>query len=145
MPLPTIPSSDLVLQVALRAQAALTALVLAANIRTRRPSQWPAGVPVIVLDVIDEIELRPEANSCRVQASLFGAGSDASSEAAIKPIASVLRAVSRDCDGDYNGTDDVGNNWTGKIRNCSAPTRLPSPDTSGRARIIVDFEFQVTA
>ncbi len=143
MPLPTIPSSDLVLQVALRAQGMLTAAVSSANIRTRRPSSWPAA-PVIVLDVIDEVELRPEANSCRVQASLFGPGTDASSESVIKPIASTLRAVSRDCDGDWAGVDDQGNNWTGKIRNCRAPSRLPSPEPSGRPRIIVDFEFEVT-
>lgn len=145
MPLPTITSADLVLQVALRAQSVLTATALtAANIRTRRPSAWPAGVPVLVLDVIDEVELRPEANSCRVQASLFGPGTDANAEAVIKPIASVLRSVSRDCDGAWNGTDDLGNNWAAHVNNCRAPSRLPSPEPSGRARIIVDFEFEVT-
>jgi hypothetical protein len=143
MPLPTIPSSDLVLRTALLAQSVLTATVLGTNIRTRRPTTWPNAV-ILVLTVISENELRPECNRCRVQADLFGAGTDASSAAAIKPVAAVLQSVSRDCDGDYSGTDDVGNNWTGKIRNCSAPDKLPSPEPDGRSRIIIDFVFDLT-
>ena len=52
MPLPTIPSADLALQTAFRAQSALTTLVLAVNIRTRRPTTWPAGVPILVLTAV---------------------------------------------------------------------------------------------
>lgn len=144
MPLPTIASADLVLQVALKAQVYLTSTAVGLFVLTRRPTTWP-NQPIIVLDLIDEVELRPEANRCRVQANLFGAGTDASSEQAIKPIASKLRAVSRDCDGLWSGVDADGNAWTAHITNCSAPSRLPSPEPSGRARIIVDFEFDVTA
>lgn len=138
MPLPTIPSADLPLKAALLAQSALTNTAVGTDIRLSRPTTWP-NKPIIVLTVIDEIELRPEANSCRVQADLFGANTDASSAAALKPIASVLQSVSRDCDGVWAG--DWG---TAHINNCRAPTRLPSPETTGRARIIVDFEFEVT-
>jgi hypothetical protein len=143
MPLPTIPGSDLVLRAALLAQAAVTSSAVGTDVRLRRPTTWP-NKPILVLTVISENELRPECNSCRVQGDLFGAGTDAASAAAIKPIASVLQSVSRDCDGDWSGTDDLGNNWTGKIRRCSAPDKLPSPEPDGRARIIIDFEFDLT-
>jgi hypothetical protein len=66
---------------------------------------------------------------------LFAKGVDVASADQIEAIAPKLQAVARDCD---------GNRSKGNIRNCSAPTRLPSPELSGRARIIVDFELEVT-
>lgn len=134
MPTPTIPPARPVLRTALLAQSALTTTALGTDIRFSKPSTWPPK-PILVLTTIDEVELRPECNSCRVQADLYAAGVDVSSAEAIESIAAVLQSVARDCDGDWAG---------GKIRNCRAPSRLPSPDVSGRGRIIVDFEFEVT-
>lgn len=134
MPTPVIPSGRVVLREALLAQSLLTATTVGADIRFRRPAAWPTH-PIIVLSVISEVELRPECNSCRVQADLFAASIDTAGDDEIETIAPVLQAVARDCDGDRS---------KGKIRNCRAPTRLPSPETSGRGRIIVDFEFEVT-
>lgn len=134
MPTPVIPPAKAVLREALLAQTLLTATTVGNDIRTRRPSAWPAK-PIIVLTTIDEVELRPEANSCRVQADLFAGSIDTAGDDEIETIAPILQAVARDCDGDRS---------KGKIRNCRAPTRLPSPEASGRGRIIVDFEFEVT-
>lgn len=134
MPTPTIPSGRIVLREALLQQTALTATALGADIRFRRPGSFPPK-PVLVLSNITEVELRPECNRCRVQADLFAGSIDTQGDDEIEAIAPVLQAVARDCDGDRS---------KGKIRNCSAPSRLPSPETTGRGRIIVDFEFEVT-
>lgn len=134
MPLPIVPSARLVLRDALLAQSVLTATTVGTDIRLSKPSTWP-GKAIIVLSNVDEIELRPECNECRVQVDLYGAGSSVADYEAIEGIAPILQSVSRDCDG----------NWAkGNIRKCRAPSRLPSPDSSGRARIIVDFELEVT-
>jgi hypothetical protein len=134
MPTPTIPPARPVLREALLAQSALTATALGVDIRFSKPSTWPPK-PILVLTTVDEVELRPECNRCRVQADLYAAGTDVASAEAIESIAAVLQSVARDCDG----------NWVnGDIRNCQAPTRLPSPDVSGRGRIIVDFTLEVT-
>lgn len=134
---PEVPSARLVLLQALRAQTALTAKIPADHILLRKPSSatWPA-YPVLVLTNIDEIESPSVGNSCRVQGDLWAADVDVASEEEIEGIAPTLQASSRGCDGDWPA---------GKIRKCRAPNRLPSPEQSGRGRIIIDFELDVTA
>lgn len=134
MPTPVIPSARVVLREALLAQTALTATTVGTDLRFKRPATWPSK-PIIVLTTVSENELRPECNSCRVQADLFAGSIDTAGDDEIELIAPILQAIARDCDGDRS---------KGKIRNCRAPTRLPSPEPSGRGRIIVDFEFEVT-
>lgn len=132
MPTPELPDPSVVLREALLAQAAITGGPAQTRIR-RRLDANPA-YPMIMLREIDTVSLRPEANACRVQADVLGAGETLDDEDEAKDIARALQSVARDCDGDWA---------SGKIRNCEAPNRLPSPETSGRARIIVDFTLEI--
>lgn len=132
MPLPIIPSARVVLRQALLAQAALTSTAIGTDVFFAVPGNpsWP----ILVLHVIDEIELRPETNACRVQVNVWGSGDAPDDAVEAEGLAAVLQSLSRDCDGVWAA---------GKINNCRAPNRLPSPDPSGRVRVIVDFELEV--
>lgn len=133
---PEVPSARRVLLQALRAQTAVVAKIPAEHILLHRPAgTWPAYA-VLVLTNVDEIESPAVGNGCRVQADLWAGSIDASGEEEIEDIAPTVQAASRGCDGDWPA---------GKIRKCRAPNRLPSPEQSGRGRIIIDFELDVTA
>lgn len=132
---PEVPDASTVLREALLAQTALTSTPLGTNIKLTRPGgEWPS-VPLLVLTDVDAVESAAVGNHCRVQADLWAGSIDVAGTEEIKPIAKKLQALSRACDGDWPA---------GKIRMCRAPNRLPSPEQSGRGRIIIDFELDVT-
>lgn len=131
MPLPVLPEARKVLRAALAAQPSITTPIL---LQLLDVQTWP----VVRLVGISEVELRPETNACRVQAEVWGDGASLADEDAVNLIAAKLQSVSRDCDGHWVGA------WgSGTINNCRAPNRLPSPDPSGRVRVIVDFELEI--
>lgn len=127
MPLPVLPEGRKVLREALVTQPSITTPVLLRLLAGQT-------FPVIRLIGIDDVELRPETNYCRVQAEVWGDGDSLADEDAVNLIAAKLQSVSRDCDGAWP---------SGRINNCRAPNRLPSPDPSGRVRVIVDFELEI--
>lgn len=138
MPTPILPDATLVVREALLAQPAVLSSEISDRIYLAVPDK--AGevggppYPMWVLTSIDDVEERPETLTCRVQVDVWGNGISTIDVAAAKASAAVLRSVARDLDGD----------WTaGKIRGCTPGTTLPSPDPDGRARFIVDLQFQL--
>lgn len=127
MPLPILPEPRKVLMEALRDQPSLTTPIVLTLLADQK-------YPVIRLVDISVNELRPETNACRTQVEIWGAGASLADEDAVNAIAAVVQSVSRDCDGTYA---------SGKVNNCQAPNRLPSPDPSGRVRVIVDMEYEI--
>jgi hypothetical protein len=127
MPLPILPEARKVLRDALVAQPTVTTPIV---FQLLAGQTWP----VIRLVGIDDVELRPETNASRVQVEVWGNGPSLDDEDEVNLIAATLQSVSRDCDGAWA---------SGTINNCRAPNRLPSPDPSGRVRVIVDFELEI--
>lgn len=138
MPTPVLPDGTVVVRQALLAQPAVTASPLGSRIFYAIPAD--AGVtggtpyPMWVLSLVDDIEARPETLAVRVQVDIWGKGPSTQDVLDCKASAALLRSVARDLDGDWAA---------GKIRGCTPGTTLPSPDPTGRARLIVDLEFQL--
>lgn len=132
MPTPILPDPTVVARTALLAQSTLTDLV-AERIYYAIPAAptWP----LLVLELVDDDELRPETLDVRVQINVWGVGPGTQEVLDSKAIAAVIRSVARDLNGDWSG---------GKIRDCVAGQTIPNPDTAnGRARHIVDLTFQL--
>jgi len=140
MPSPVLPDPVVAARTALIAQPTLTALV-AQRVYYAVPSPWPqAGsplvdLPVLVLSLVDDDELRPETLIARVQVDVYGAGGNKQEVIDCKAIAAVVRSVARDLRGTW-GAAAISNSVAGQI--------IPNPDTtSGRARFIVDLQLEL--
>lgn len=134
MPLQVIPEGRRVLREALLAQPLLTATALETRIHETidKDQEWPMAR----LSKIDQTPLRPnEADMARVQIDLYGKGPTVSNVREVEDIAAVLVSVLQDCDGDWP---------SGKLRAVTHTITIPSTGESGRARIIVDVEMQVS-
>lgn len=138
MPLPLLPNPRKVLREAMLAQTVVTDSPIGNRILYAVPGIWPKEgtkeLMLWVLTLVDAAELRPETNTCRVQVDIWGSGSSSQNTLDAEDSAALLRSVTRDLDGDW---------VSGKIRACTPVRTLPSPDPSGRARVIVDLEFQL--
>jgi hypothetical protein len=137
MPTPVLPDSTVVARAALLAQTAITEAV---GQRIYYAIPAPVGdqptYPLLVLTLVDDDELRPETLTARVQVDVWGVGATSQNVIDCKSIAAKVRSVARDMNGDWAA---------GKIRGCVAGQIIPNPDTSGRARHIVDLTFQLNA
>lgn len=138
MPTPLLPDGTIVVRQALLAQTAVTSSPVGTRIYYAIPAPLADGTPptypLWVLSLVDDIEARPETLAARVQVSVWGKGPSTQDVLDCKASAALLRSVARDLDGDWAA---------GKIRGCTPGTTIPSPDPSGRARLIVDLEFQL--
>jgi hypothetical protein len=133
MPLQVLPDALIVTQEAMLAQTTITASAVGTRIHWGIPET--TAYPIWVLSLVDDIELRPETLSVRVQVDVWGDGSTAQDLADAKASAGILRAAARDLNGDWAA---------GKIRNCVAGLMRPSPDPkSARVRFIVDLTFEL--
>ena len=133
MPTPVIADPVVAVRAALVAQPALTALV-AQRIYYAIPGS--PTYPLLVLTLVDEDEVRPEAVVARVQADVWGAGGSTQQVIDAKAIVAVLRSVARDLKGSWSGAT---------ISNAVAGQVVPSPDTTtSRARFVVDLLVQLT-
>jgi hypothetical protein len=134
MPLQVIPRGRRVLREALLAQPVLTATKLGSRVHESidDDQEWPMAR----LSTIDQTPLRPnEADFARVQIDIYGEGATVSNVRDVEDIAAVLVSVLQDCDGDWP---------SGKLRAVSHTITIPSTGETGRARIIVDVEMQVS-
>lgn len=135
MPLPQLPNGIVVVRQAMLAQTAITSSAVAERIHFGIPEN--GTYPLWVLDLVDDIELRPETLFVRVQTNIWGAGNTADDLVDAQDSGALLRSVARDLNGDWPA---------GKIRACEAPRSLPAADPrTGRVRILVDLEFQLNA
>lgn len=125
------PNPKVVVRQALLAQPAVTNSPVGDRVRF---SATDPVYPMWVLKIVDTIELRPETDTCRIQVDIWGDGTSAQDYLDAEDSAALLRSVARDLDGDWPA---------GKIRHCEVPTILPSPDPSGRARVIADLTFEL--
>lgn len=133
MPTPVISDPVTAVRAALVAQTPLTALV-AQRIYYAIPATptWP----LLVLSLVDEDEIRPEAVTARVQVDVWGSGGSTQQVIDTKAIAAVLRSVARDLRGTWGGAT---------ISNAVAGQTIPSPDTTtSRARFVVDLQVELT-
>lgn len=128
MPTPLLPDATVIARQALLAQAPLTALVVQ---RVYFAIPATPTFPLVVLTLVDDDELRPEALTARVQADVWGAGGDTQSVIDTKTIAATIRSVARDL---------VGTWAAGSIFNAVAGITISQPDDkTGRSRHIVDL------
>jgi len=139
-PTPVLPDPVVVARTALIAQPTLTALV-DQRVYYAVPSPWPqagaplADLPVLVLSLVDDDELRPETLIARVQVDVWGSGGNKQQVIDCKAIAAVVRSVARDLKGTW-GPASISMAVAGQI--------IPNPDTtSGRARFICDLELHL--
>lgn len=147
MPTPILPDPVVAARTALLAQSSLTALV-AQRIYYAIPGAWPQGgsplvdLPILVVSLVDDDELRPETLTARVQVDVWGGGKSTVDVIACKAIAAVVRSVARDLRGSWSWTLPAPG--SASISNAVAGQVIPNPDeTSGRARFIVDLELHI--
>lgn len=138
MATPLLPKPRTVARAALLAQTAITTIV-GTRVLLAVPDPWPTDangdLQVIVLDLVDDDELRPETLDVRVQVNCWGAGSSTIDSDSCEDTASTVRSIARDLNGDWA---------EGKIRNCVAGLIIPAPDPkTGRARHVVDLTFEL--
>ena len=132
MPTPVLPDPVIAARTALLAQSTLTALV-----STRIYYAIPATPtwPLLVLSLVDDDEVRPEALTARVQVDIWGVGNTTQDVLDCKAIAAVVRSVARDLKGTWGGAS---------IYSAVAGQIIPNPDTtSGRARHIIDLLLEL--
>jgi hypothetical protein len=133
MPTPVVADPVVAVRTALAAQSAVTALV-AQRIYYAIPGT--ATYPLLVVSLVDEDEIRPEAVSARVQVDVWGMGGSPQQVIDAKAIAAVLRSVARDLRGAWAGAT---------ISSAVAGQVVPNPDTTtSRARFVVDLQVELT-
>lgn len=133
MPTPVVADPVVAVRTALAAQSAVTALV-AQRIYYAIPGT--GTYPLLVVSLVDEDEIRPEAVSARVQVDVWGMGGSPQQVIDAKAIAAVLRSVARDLRGAWAGAT---------ISSAVAGQVVPNPDTTtSRARFVVDLQVELT-